>query len=106
MTITDIQGYYQTITASNGVMSQYVYSADNVRLAEVSLGYDFPVQKWGAKFLKGVNLSIVGNNLLMIYCKAPFDPEMTSNVGTYNQGVDYFMQPSTRSAGFSVKVKF
>ncbi len=106
MRLYDVQGYYQTIAASNGVMSQYVYSADNIRLQEVSLGYDFPVQQWNIPYIKGLNLSLVGNNLLMLYMKAPFDPEMTSNVGTYNQGVDYFMQPSTRSAGFSVKVKF
>ena len=106
MKIYDVQGYYQTISSGSGVMSQYVYSADNARLQEISFGYDFPVQKWGIKYLKGLNLSVVGNNLLMLYKKAPFDPEMTSNVGTYNQGVDYFMQPSTRSAGFSVKVKF
>ena len=106
MKIYDVQGYYQTIAGGSGVMSQYVYSADNARLQEVSFGYDFPVQKWGLKYLKGLNLSVVGNNLLMLYMKAPFDPEMTSNVGTYNQGVDYFMQPSTRSLGFSVKAKF
>ena len=102
----DIQGIYQTMGVRDGIMSQYVYDATNVRLAEVSLGYDFPVQKLGLRYLKGLNLSLVGNNLLMLYLKAPFDPEMTSNVGTYNQGVDYFMQPSTRSLGFSVKVKF
>ncbi len=102
----DIQGYYQTLGVNSGVMSQYVYDATNVRLAEVSLGYDFPVAQWGCGWLKGLNLSVVGNNLAMIFLKAPFDPEMTSNVGTYNQGVDYFMQPSTRSLGFSVKVKF
>ena len=101
----DVQGYYQTLGVRDGVMSQYVYDATNVRLAEVSLGYDFPVSKWGT-WIKGLNLSVVGNNLAMLYLKAPFDPEMTSNVGTYNQGVDYFMQPSTRSLGFSVKVKF
>lgn len=106
MKIFDVQGYYQTISTGSGVMSQYVYSADNARLQEVSLGYDLPVQKLGIPFIKGLNVSVVGNNLLMLYMKAPFDPEMTSNVGTYNQGVDYFMQPSTRSAGFSVKVKF
>ena len=106
MKIADVQGYYQTISGGVGVMSQYVYSADNARLQEVSFGYDLPVQKMGLKYLKGINFSVVGNNLLMLYMKAPFDPEMTSNVGTYNQGVDYFMQPSTRSAGFSVKVKF
>ena len=102
----DIQGIYQTMGVREGIMSQYVYDATNVRLAEVSVGYDFPVQKLGLRYLKGLNLSLVGNNLLMLYLKAPFDPEMTSNVGTYNQGVDYFMQPSTRSLGFSVKVKF
>ena len=101
----DVQGFYQTIGRDRGVMSQYVYDATNVRLAEVSLGYDFPVDRWGS-WIKGLNVSVVGNNLAMLYLKAPFDPEMTSNVGTYNQGVDYFMQPSTRSLGFSVKVKF
>lgn len=103
---SDVQAYYQVLGVRDGVMSQYVYDATNVRLAEVSLGYDFPVAKWGWNWLKGLNLSVVGNNLAMLYLKAPFDPEMTANVGTYNQGVDYFMQPSTRSLGFSVKVKF
>ena len=107
MTYYDIQGYYQTLGVRDGIMSQYVYSATNARLAEVSLGYDLPVESLGiSRYVKGITLSVVGNNLLMLYLKAPFDPEMTSNVGTYNQGVDYFMQPSTRSAGFSVKVKF
>ena len=101
----DVQGYYQVLGVRDGVMSQYVYDATNVRLAEVSLGYDFPVNRWGS-WIKGLNLSVVANNILMLYLKAPFDPEMTSNIGTYNQGVDYFMQPSTRSVGFSVKARF
>ena len=42
----------------------------------------------------------------MIYCKAPFDPELTASTGTYYQGLDYFMQPSTRNLGFSVKLQF
>lgn len=101
---TNVQTYYQTIGADRGVMSQYVYDATNVRLSEISLGYDFPVQKW-CNWLKGLNLSFVGHNLLMLYCSAPFDPELTSSTGTYNQGIDYFMQPSLRSFGFSLKVK-
>ena len=101
---TDIQGYYQVLGGQQ-VMSQYVYDASNVRLQEVSLSYDFPVSKWN-NWVKGLKLSVFGNNLWMLYRKAPFDPEMTANVGTYNQGIDYFMQPSTRSLGFSVKLKF
>ncbi len=100
----NVKEYYQVLGANDGVMSQYVYDATNIRLGELSLGYDFPVQKW-CGWLKGLNLSLVGHNLLMIYKKAPFDPEMTSSTGTYNQGIDYFMQPSLRSFGFSVKIK-
>mgnify|MGYP002624361827 FL=1 len=99
----DVQGYYQVIGANQGVMSQYVYKATNIRLAEVSIGYDFPCKNWG--WIKGLNVSVVANNIAMLYLKAPFDPEMTSSAGTYNQGIDYFMQPSTRSVGFSVKLK-
>jgi len=105
MKTSDIQGYY-AVVGGQRVMSEYVYDATNVRLAEVSLGYDLPVAKWGWNWLKGINVAVVGNNLAMLYLKAPFDPEMTASVGTYNQGLDYFMQPSTRSLGFSVKVKF
>ena len=97
--------YYQTIGGGEGVNSMYVYDATNIRLSELSIGYTFPVQNW-CKWIKGLNVSFVGHNLLMIYKKAPFDPELTASTGTYGQGVDYFMQPSTRNLGFSVKVKF
>ena len=97
--------YYQTIGGGDGVLSQYVYDATNIRLAELSLGYNFPVQNW-CKWLKGLNVSFVGHNLAMLLLRAPFDPEMTATTGTYNQGIDYFMQPSTRNLGFSVKLKF
>lgn len=99
------QNFYQTIAGGDGAMSMYVYDATNIRLAEVSLGYNIPIQKW-CNWIKGINVSFVGHNLAMLYKKAPFDPEMTSNTGTYNQGLDYFMQPSTRNMGFSVKLKF
>ncbi len=98
--------YYQTIASPNTtIASQYVYSATNLRLSELTFGYDFPINKW-VNWVKGLNLSFVAHNLWMIYCHAPFDPELTANTGTYSQGIDYFMQPSTRTLGFSVKVKF
>lgn len=97
--------YYQTIGSGSGVLSQYVYDATNIRLGELSFGYNFPVQNW-CKWLKGLNVSFVAHNLVMIYMNAPFDPELTASTGTYGQGVDYFMQPSVRNLGFSVKLKF
>ncbi len=100
------QPYYQTVGGgTSGIGSMYVYSATNVRLGEVSVGYDVPVNKY-YKWVKGLNVSLIGRNLFMFYNKAPFDPELTANTGTYYQGVDYFMQPSLRSLGFAVKFRF
>ena len=100
------QGYYQTVGNPNGTVdSRYVYSATNLRLAELSIGYDVPVNRW-VKWVKGMNVAFVAHNLCMFYNKAPYDPEATSNTGTYYQGIDYFMQPSLRSMGFNVKLKF
>jgi TonB-linked SusC/RagA family outer membrane protein len=99
--------YYQTVGggASGGIGSMYCYSATNVRLSELTLGYDVPVNKY-LSWVKGMNISLVGRNLFLLYNKAPYDPELTANTGTYYQGVDYFMMPSLRNLGFSVKLQF
>ncbi len=98
--------YYQIIGAPNGgAGSMYVYSATNIRLSELTLGYDIPVSKW-TKAVKGMNVSFIGRNLFFLYRKAPYDPELTASTGTYFQGIDYFMQPSLRNLGFSVKLQF
>ena len=98
-----VQKYYQTV--GSGAGSNYVYSATNVRLGELSLGYTIPVDKW-VKFVKSVDVAFIGRNLIMFYCKAPFDPETTASTGTHFDGMDYFMMPSLRSLGFSVKLNF
>lgn len=85
--------------------SYYVYSATNARLQEASLGYTFP-NKWFKGALRNLNVSVYGTNLWMIYNKAPFDPELTASTGTFGQGYDYFMLPSQRTFGFSVKFGF
>ena len=101
------QPFYTTIggQANNAIGSFYTYSMTNVRLSEVSLGYDIPVNNW-LSWIKGLNVSVVGRNLLMLYCKAPFDPEVISGAGNYSAGIDYFMVPSTRNLGFSAKITF
>jgi TonB-linked SusC/RagA family outer membrane protein len=96
--------YYTATGQTEGLLSNYVYKATNVRLQELSVGYNLPA-RWFSNLMK-VNVSFVGHNLWMIYNKAPFDPEMTASTGTYFQGIDYFMQPSLRNLGFSVKVDF
>jgi hypothetical protein len=99
--------YYQTIGSgsSGGIGSMYCYSATNVRLSELTIGYDVPVKNW-VDWIQGLNVSFVGRNLFFIYNKAPYDPELAASTGTYYQGVDYFMLPSLRNLGFSVKLNF
>lgn len=99
----DAQHYYETVGLGQ-LLSHYTYSATNVRLQEMSIGYTFP-KKWMGDRVK-LTASLVGRNLWMIYCKDPFDPELTASTGSYLQGIDYFMQPSLRSLGFNVQLKF
>ena len=97
--------YYQLQADPQNYLSQYyTYSASNLRLREAYISYRIP-RKWLGNVLD-IDVSIVGKNLLMIWCKAPFDPETIASTGNYGQGIDYFMLPSTRSVGFNIKLKF
>lgn len=97
------ENYYSVVGGDNPIWSEYIYSATNARLQEAHIGYTFPRKMLGGTEL---SLGLTANNLFMIYCKAPFDPESTASTGTYYQGFDYFMQPSLRTLGFNIKLKF
>lgn len=102
--MVDAQKWYQAIGSQSGLPQYYTYSATNIRLQELSLGYTMP-RKWFNNKM-GMTISFVGRNLWMIYNKAPFDPEAVASTGMSYQGIDYFMMPSMRSLGFNVKFEF
>ena len=102
--MVDAQKWCQAIGSQSGLPQYYTYSATNFRLQELSLGYTLPA-KWFRDKMR-MTVSFVGRNLWMIYCKAPFDPEAVASTGLNYQGIDYFMMPSLRSLGFSVKFQF
>ena len=102
----DAKKYYTLVaTGENDLAGYYTYSATNVRLQELTFSYKFNSRLFN-NVIKDLTFSFVATNPWMIYCKAPFDPELTASTGTYGQGNDYFMQPSLKSYGFSVKFKF
>lgn len=102
--LVDTQKWYSVVAGQSGIPQYYTYSATNLRLQEASIGYTIPKHKlWG---IADVTVSVVGRNLWMIYCKAPFDPESVATTGNYYQGIDNFMMPSTRNIGFNVRLKF
>lgn len=97
------QDFYQK--AGTALGCYYIYSATNVRLGELTLGYNVPINKY-VPWIQNLHVAFTGRNLFMIYCKAPFDPELTASTGTYFSGIDNFMMPSMRNLGFSVKLDF
>lgn len=91
--------------AGQNIGENYVYSATNVRLAELTFGYDIPVNRW-VKWMEGLNVSFIGRNLFFFYKKAPFDPELTGSTSMGWSGMDYFMLPAMRQLGFSIRATF
>ena len=100
----DANKWFSSVGGSNPLPQEYTYSATNVRLQEASIGYTFPRKMLGN--VCDLNISLVGRNLLMIYNKAPFDPEAVATTGNYYQGIDHFMMPALRNFGFNVRITF
>ena len=98
------QSFYEVVASQSGLPTYYTYSATNLRLQEAHIGYTIP-RRWLGNVCD-INVSLVGRNLWMIYCKAPFDPEAVATTNNYYQGIDYFMMPSTRNIGFNIKINF
>lgn len=93
----------------DNVMSNYVVSADFLKIRELALTYDFP-KTWlsSTGFIKKASFGLVGRNLFMFRPKSNIytDPEI--NVGTDNaQGVNNLNQtPPTRIYGFTLSAGF
>ena len=83
----------------------YSYSATNIRLREMSLGYNFSGVLKSGSFIKGLRLYLVGRNLFFLKNEAPFDPEVLTGIGNWG-GVEYTSLPTTRSIGFNLKLTF
>lgn len=93
-------------TAISELDAYYVYSATNVRLQELRLSYSLPKSILDKTFINRASIALYGTNLLMLYNKAPFDPELTAGTGTFGQGYDYFLMPSQRGFGMSLNLGF
>ncbi|WP_405605682.1 TonB-dependent receptor domain-containing protein [Polaribacter sp. Asnod1-A03] len=98
------QEYYGKVGGRNGFTGEYVYSATNVRLAELAIGYNFNLSE--DAFFKRVKMSLIGSNLLFFYKDAPHDPNISLSTGNSLQGVDILGLPSSRSLGLNINLTF
>ena len=101
------RAWYETTGLSNYnsqyANENYVYSATNIRLRELSIGYTFR-DVFGAG--KNITASLIGRNLFFFYKDAPMDPDVSAGTGNGIQGVDMFALPTTRSFGLNLNLNF
>jgi hypothetical protein len=103
----DAEAYFTAVGGRSGITENYVYDATNIRLRELSVGFNLPKSITdGLGFLQTARLSLIGRNLFFFQNKAPFDPDVTFSTGVGFQGVDVFSLPSTRSFGFNLSLGF
>ncbi len=98
------QEYYGAVGGRNGFSGEYVYSATNVRLAELAIGYNFKLKE--SSFFTKIKVSLLGNNLFFFYKDAPYDPNISLSTGNALQGIDVLGLPSTRSTGANILLTF
>lgn len=92
------------IGGRNGIIEPYVYDRTNIRVSQLSIAYDFDVKK--LNHIEGLTFSVVGQNLFLLYKKAPYDPELAMSTNNSSQSLDNFNVPATRTYGFNIKVTF
>ena len=101
--ILPAQQYYKsfrTIDEAN------IFDASYVKLREVKLSYDLPARWIRPLHLEGVSVSLVGRNLWIIHRNVDdIDPEVAFNTGNA-QGLESLSNPTTRSYGFNLNLKF
>ncbi|QEL01534.1 SusC/RagA family TonB-linked outer membrane protein [Olivibacter sp. LS-1] len=101
----DIDTYYDN---DKFYTSMFMFDNDFVKLRQVILSYNLPIEKFRWAKLQGATISLVGRNLLTLYHDKRnkyFDPE-SSYTNSNAQGLEAFGVPRTRSFGINLIVKF
>jgi len=101
----DIDTYYDN---DKFYTSMFMFDNDFVKLRQVILSYNLPIEKFRWAKLQSATISLVGRNLLTLYRDKRnkyFDPE-SSYSNSNAQGLEAFGVPRTRSFGVNLIVKF
>ena len=88
----------------NGISEAYIYDRTSVRLAQLSISYQFNVEQ--LDWISNASLSLIGNNLFYFYKDAPFDPEITNSTSRSQPGIENYNLPATRTTGLNLSVTF
>jgi len=94
------QSYHRGLV---NIAEEFVYDASFVKLREVRLGYTVPERLTRRLGVSGLDVALIGRNLMLWTDVPHVDPETAFNAGNV-QGFEYSQLPSARSIGFSLSV--
>ena len=98
--------YSNVLGYSRGVAEYHVWDASYVKLREVALQYSVPADLLGQTGIKGLDVSLVGRNLAILWKANPYsDPEAGLSAGNV-QGNQSGAYPAVREVGVKVNLKF
>ncbi|WP_332368575.1 SusC/RagA family TonB-linked outer membrane protein [Spirosoma telluris] len=90
------------------VSNRYIEDGSFVRLKNIQLAYNFPLQNWGVKWVRTVQLYASGQNLLTLTKYSWWDPEVNSkgDANSTTQGVDSYSYPVAKTITAGLRVGF
>ena len=105
-TKSGVQSYYETVRSQN-ISEEFVYNGGLWQLRQLNLGYDFTNLVKGVKFIKGLRLNAIANNVAVIKKWLPnLHPEQFGFPSDNLVGLEATGLPITRSVGFNLNIKF
>jgi len=102
-----VENNFGTYGYAQNPAAAFIYDASYVKLREANITYSLPGSVVGKlKFVKGIDLSVIGRNLWIIHKNLPYaDPEENLSSGNA-QGYQSGAYPTTRQIGVNLKLKF
>jgi hypothetical protein len=104
--VAPVQSYWEVVR-SQALVEPVVYDGGYWKLRQISLGYDFTKHLPASFMIKGLNLSLIANNVLMLKKWVDnIDPESFGYTSDNLVGMESPGLPTTRGMGFNLNVKF
>lgn len=105
-----IQYPEESVNNAAPVSTRFLKDGAYLRLNNLSLGYNFNVEKLGInQWVKTLRLSVTGQNIFVITKYDGFDPEVNADRqinGVLSYGIDFLSYPKARSIIFGLNVTF
>ncbi|GAB2981347.1 SusC/RagA family TonB-linked outer membrane protein [Mucilaginibacter puniceus] len=90
------------------IADPFVFSSDFIKLRNITLTYDFTsLMSKNVRFVKGLSVSAFCRNVAVLMKRIPdVDPEAFASSGDSRLGYEQHTEPTTRTFGLNLNVKF